>query len=919
MKRLKRNFLLTLLTACIPFMVYAADIPSTPVTASTDAAKNLYAYFLDQYGKKTISSVMANVNWNNTCAEKVYKLTGKYPAMNCYDFIHICFSPANWIDYTDITPVKDWHDAGGIVQLMWHFNVPKSQGSTDFTCTPSETTFKASNALVSGTWENTWFYEQMDKVAASILKLQEAGIAATWRPFHEAAGNACAKQQADWTKAWFWWGYDGADTYKKLWIAMYDYFKQKGINNLIWMWTTQNYNGDSSKYNQDTNWYPGDQYVDIIARDLYGYDAAQNLQEFNEIQATYPNKMVVLGECGYGNNGDPGKMSDVWAKGAKWGHFMVWYQGGQGSTDTMCSDDWWKDAMSSANVITRDKVVIPDVTSTIEDATDAVKNMGLGWNLGNALDANNQQYHDATQDNYWGQQDVTSESCWGQLPTKAELMAMMKNAGFGAIRVPVTWYNHMDKDGNVDAAWMNRVHEVVDYVISQGMYCILNVHHDTGADSYDSQKNLTGYHWIKADETNYATNKARYEKLWQQIAQEFRNYDQHLLFEGYNEMLDANSSWNFAQSNSSYDAINKYAQSFVDVVRATGGNNAQRNLIVSTYGASSGSGTWNAKIQDPLKKLQIPSGESNHIIFEVHNYPSIVNKDNAGNYVSDRTISEIKAEIDAWLENLKTHLISKGAPVIIGEWGTNNVDAGGGKTDYDLHKDLMFEFVSYMIKTMKQNDIATFYWMGLSDGAPRTYPAFTQPDLALKMLQAYHGDSWNPYLPDAKDFPDGKITSATVNYNNQWGELTIHKGAIDKNVYKGLKVELEEKPNAGTLSFKVYASSEKATAITSKTPQLAFSNYTGIEKINLQWNVATKGSIKIKSVNLVKHDNTLEPCGLEVDWGCTLSDQNYATGIESITTTPRPTDGIIYNLSGQQVATPTHGIYIKSGKKYIKR
>ena len=137
---------------------------------------------------------------------------------------------------------------------------------------------------------------------------------------------------------------------------MYDYFKQKGINNLIWMWTTQNYNGDSSKYNQDTNWYPGDQYVDIIARDLYGYDAAQNLQEFNEIQATYPNKMVVLGECGKGNSGDPGKMSDVWAKGAKWGHFMVWYQGGQGSTDTMCSDDWWKDAMSNANVITRDQV-----------------------------------------------------------------------------------------------------------------------------------------------------------------------------------------------------------------------------------------------------------------------------------------------------------------------------------------------------------------------------------------------------------------------------------------------------------------------------------------------------------------------------------------------------------------------------------
>jgi aryl-phospho-beta-D-glucosidase BglC (GH1 family) len=132
---------------------------------------------------------------------------------------------------------------------------------------------------------------------------------------------------------------------------------------------------------------------------------------------------------------------------------------------------------------------------------------------------------------------------------------------------------------------MNRVHDVVDYVISQGLYCIINVHHDTGADSQNWAS------WLKADASVYTAQKARYEKLWQQIANEFRNYDQHLLFEAYNEMLDAQSSWNFAQSNTSYDAINNYAQSFVNVVRATGGNNAQRNLIINDYGASSGSGT----------------------------------------------------------------------------------------------------------------------------------------------------------------------------------------------------------------------------------------------------------------------------------------------------------------------------------------
>ena len=336
-------------------------IKATPLTTNAQARK-LYDYFYGQYGQKVVSSVMADVNWNHKIAEKVKALTGKYPAMNCFDFIHVYVPKNNWIDYDDITPVKEWADAGGIVQLMWHFNVPVSESTTPgtdgsgVTCTPSETTFKASNALKDGTWENKWFYQQMDKVIAVILKLKAEGIAATWRPFHEAAGNSTARQQADWTKAWFWWGYDGADTFKQLWVAMYDYFQQKGADNLIWVWTTQNYNGNSGNYIQDVDWYPGDNYVDMVARDLYGSDATANAQEFAEIQTTYPTKMVVLGECGKGDSGEQGQMSQCWTSGAQWGHFMVWYQGGQGSTNTMCSDAWWKEAMSSDYVITRDQL-----------------------------------------------------------------------------------------------------------------------------------------------------------------------------------------------------------------------------------------------------------------------------------------------------------------------------------------------------------------------------------------------------------------------------------------------------------------------------------------------------------------------------------------------------------------------------------
>ncbi|MBO6188649.1 MAG: hypothetical protein J6O23_09110 [Prevotella sp.] len=350
-------FKLTFRTAAKEEPQTGSLIPAEPLTASTEPARKLYHYLLQQYGKKTVSSVMANVNWNNDCAEKIYKLTGKYPAMNCYDFIHICYSaPNSWINYEDTKPVTDWVDAGGLVQLMWHFNVPKSENSADNAFYIDGNNFKPSRAVTSGTWENKWFYEQMDKVINILLKLQEAGIAATWRPFHEAAGNATARQQAGWTKAWFWWGIEGAEAYKRLWHAMFDYFKQKGVRNLIWVWTTQNYNGNSSQYNQDTNWYPGDQYVDIVARDLYGCDVTQNKKEFLEIQERYPSKMVALGECGDSESGTAALPGDFWTAGALWSHFMVWYQQGQGSTDTMCSDSWWKKAMSNPNVITRDKV-----------------------------------------------------------------------------------------------------------------------------------------------------------------------------------------------------------------------------------------------------------------------------------------------------------------------------------------------------------------------------------------------------------------------------------------------------------------------------------------------------------------------------------------------------------------------------------
>ena len=394
-------------------------------------------------------------------------------------------------------------------------------------------------------------------------------------------------------------------------------------------------------------------------------------------------------------------------------------------------------------------VCISSKGADFETATDAVKKMGVGWNLGNTLDSNSGDINNMWIECFTSRTPSDYETAWRQVITTPELIKMMKDAGFNAIRLPVTWYPHMEATFNsvkyvsstqtltpwdrtndpigtkIQKAWMQRVHEVVDYVISQGMYCILNIHHDTGS---------ANTAWLIASESDYAQQKDCFMAIWQQIAEDFKDYDEHLLFEGYNEMLDPYRSWNFASfetpsrydntvATSAYNAINSFAQSFVDVVRATGGNNSQRNLIVSTYSASSGAGSWNQHLQDPLKYMKRPNDEvENHIIFEVHSYLDI------------KDLNDTKNVVNQMISALKSYLVAKGAPVIIGEWGTN-VENG-----YALYRQNMLSFARYFVEQTKANDIGTFYWMGLSDGEHRSVPEFNQTDLKDAIIKGYYGD-----------------------------------------------------------------------------------------------------------------------------------------------------------------------------------
>ncbi|MBR4841545.1 MAG: glycoside hydrolase family 5 protein [Bacteroidaceae bacterium] len=424
-------------------------------------------------------------------------------------------------------------------------------------------------------------------------------------------------------------------------------------------------------------------------------------------------------------------------------------------------------------------LLLPVQAQEFEKAQDAVNNMRVGWNLGNTLDAHSGKTTNMWIERWTGRKTSDYETAWGQPVTEPELFVMLKEAGFNAIRVPVTWYPHMglktnanslvwDKEKNplgmkVDDAWMKRVHEVVDYVVSQGMYCILNVHHDTGASDVA---------WVVADKSSFEENKVRYDSLWTQIANEFRDYDSLLLFESYNEILDPLGSWGYPSSKSeggydkkiatsAYDAVNSFAQTFVNAVRATGGNNRTRNLVINDYAASSCAGSGDHD-KEPFTSLVIPDDpedpDKEHLILEVHHYIYLDN------------ISGAKTQANNLLNDYRERFVWNGIPVIIGEWGTLDSDEIDVQTDSRYSQFL--DYCKYFVQQAKKKKIATFYWMGLSDKKSRSVPEWSQPDLKDAIITGYYGK--NGYVAGV----ESNVTDSRSSYADYWlpGGIVIRNG-----------------------------------------------------------------------------------------------------------------------------------------------
>lgn len=365
----KFSFSTMIVNAFDPTLFNIAEVPVNPNATSETVA--LYNYLKENFGKKMLTAAVANVNWNTENAEAMYQITGKYPAINTFDFIHFYFSkplnPSNWIDYTNTKVVEDWANEGGIVSCMWHWNVPPSQADINnynsYVIQPDATEFDPKYAWHKTSGANAWQYEvairDIDIIADYLLQLQAKGIPVLWRPLHEARGNF-GKYGGN-GKAWFWWGKSGNQYFTRLWKMMFDRFKEKGVNNVLWVWTSEGIDPNDPSAGDDRAWYPGDEYVDIIARDYYHGDKTNEYHaslgdQFNSLRDITGGKKIIAFSEGDAMPGWKNMLSD----GAFWSWAMPWYGQDANGTPYINSayntEEFLKEWMTSPIAVTRDQV-----------------------------------------------------------------------------------------------------------------------------------------------------------------------------------------------------------------------------------------------------------------------------------------------------------------------------------------------------------------------------------------------------------------------------------------------------------------------------------------------------------------------------------------------------------------------------------
>jgi len=299
-------------------------------------------------------------------------------------------------------------------------------------------------------------------------------------------------------------------------------------------------------------------------------------------------------------------------------------------------------------------------------STELVKEIKIGWNLGNTMDAT-------------GGQGVSSEISWGNPVTSKEMIDSIKTAGFNILRIPTTWEKHLGPapDYIIDEKWLSRVQEITDYAIDNGMFVIINMHHE--------EWYLPFY-----DNADKATDMLT--KVWKQVADRFENYDEHLIFEGLNEPRQKGTSFEWNGGNQEgWEVVNQLNAAFIETIRNAGGNNPLRHLMIPPYAATSSTNAWSGFI--------VPKDDK--IIVSIHAYTPYnfaLNKTGTSEWSTDN--SNDTREIDNLMNSIDQNFISKGIPVILGEFGAMNKDNTNSRVAW----------AEYYIKKAKEKGIPCIWW-----------------------------------------------------------------------------------------------------------------------------------------------------------------------------------------------------------------
>lgn len=335
----------------------AFDIAASPVDANaSEAAKKVYTFLYDNFGKKTISGIMTGdmgtANGDVTQHEDVqavFAVSGKYPALVGFDFMNATGKEGDnnaWYkEYTDksIALAKDLYRRGGLPAFTWHWRDP-SRATNAFYCNSQDSdpcTMKITDAInADGTWNTEselyqYIVKDIHTIADYFLQLQEAGVACIFRPLHEASGNPGG--------AWFWWGTSGAEAYVKLFQLIVDEMLEvKGVHNVIWVWNPCTV--------EDADWNPGSSYYDVISIDIYNnpFDYSSNYAHFDKLKNLSEGKKIIT----LSENGPIPDIDKEFEEEAVWSWWMPWYQSWGGNFVDRTSAEEWTKCMNDERVIT---------------------------------------------------------------------------------------------------------------------------------------------------------------------------------------------------------------------------------------------------------------------------------------------------------------------------------------------------------------------------------------------------------------------------------------------------------------------------------------------------------------------------------------------------------------------------------------